>query len=187
MPGEDADDLRAARLLAGDALFAIRHDPADPFTVETPNAVVTVLGTTFGVAVGETETDVVLVSGAVALASKDEAAEAVRLAPGQRSRVVALDAPAAPAPADLDAALAWTGDLFIRAEPLGVVAGRLSAAFGVPVEVDAALAGEAVSVTRFERDAGVEVALEELALTLGARLEPRLEGGYRLSAEAPRR
>src|SRR5690606_36996209 len=91
-------DVREARLLAGNALFAIRHDPADPFTVETPNAVVTVLGTTFGVAVDEAATEVVLVQGAVALASKGEAEAAVELAPGQRSRVVALDAPAAPAP-----------------------------------------------------------------------------------------
>ncbi|HLT46241.1 MAG TPA: FecR domain-containing protein [Rubricoccaceae bacterium] len=174
-------DVREARLLAGNALFAIRHDPADPFTVETPNAVVTVLGTTFGVAVDEAATEVVLVQGAVALASKGEAEAAVELAPGQRSRVVALDAPAAPAPADLDAALGWTGDLFVRAEPLSAVAARLAEAFGVPVEVDAALAREMVSATRFEREAGIEAALHELALTLGARVEALPGGGYRIA------
>ena len=176
---EDAD-VREARLLAGSALFAIRHDPADPFTVETPNAVVTVLGTTFGVDVDAAATDVVLVQGAVALASKDAAAGSVELAPGQRSRVVALDAPAAPAAADLDAALGWTGDLFVRAEPLSAVAARLSEAFGVPVDVDPALAGEMVSATRFEREAGLAAVLEELALTLGARIEGQPGGGYRL-------
>jgi ferric-dicitrate binding protein FerR (iron transport regulator) len=174
---------REARLLAGRAFFDVRPDPAAPFTVETPNAVVTVLGTTFGVAVDAAATDVVLVSGAVALASKDEAAEAVELEPGQRSRVVALDAPSAPAPADLDAALDWTGDLFVRAEPLGAVAARLAAAFGVPVEVDPALAGETVSATRFEREAGLEAALQELALSLGARVEAGPGGGYRIVAQ----
>jgi ferric-dicitrate binding protein FerR (iron transport regulator) len=141
---------------------------------------VTVLGTTFGVDVDATATEVVLVSGAVALASKDAGVDAVQLAPGERSRVIALDAPSAPAPADLDAALGWTGDLFVRAEPLGAVAARLSAAFGVPVEVDPALAAETVSATRFEREAGAEAALAELALSLGARVEARPGGGYRL-------
>lgn len=185
---EDADG-REARLLAGNAFFAIRHDEAAPFTVETPNARVTVLGTTFGVAVDGAATDVVLVTGAVALGSRDAAADPVQLAPGERSRVVALDAPSAPAPADLDAALNWTGDVFIRAEPLGAVAGRLAAAFGVPVAVDPALAAETISATRFERDAGVEAALQELALSLGARVEAGLEGGYRIvaSGEAGRR
>jgi ferric-dicitrate binding protein FerR (iron transport regulator) len=179
----EAADLRAARLLAGRALFDVRHDPAAPFTVETPNAVVTVLGTTFGVAVNEATTDVVLVSGAVALASKGAGEADVALAPGQRSRVVALDAPTAPAPADLDAALDWTGDLFVRAEPLGAVAARLSATFGVRVEVDPALAGETVSATRFEREAGVEAALQELALSLGARVVALPAGGYRIAAQ----
>ena len=182
VPGADAEQLRHARLLAGNALFAIRHDPTDPFTVETPNAVVTVLGTTFGVTVGQAATDVVLVSGSVALASKDDAEAAVHLAPGQRSRVVALDAPEAPAPADLNAALGWTGDLFVREEPVGRLAASLAAAFRVPVEVDPTLVGETVSATRFEREVGLEAALEELALSLGARVEALPGGGYRLTA-----
>ena len=182
IPEDDADDLRRARLLAGQALFTVRHDPSDPFTVETPNAVVTVLGTTFGLEVGEAETDVVLVNGAVAFASKADADAAVTLAPGERSRVVALDAPSAPAPADLDASLDWTGDLFFRAEPVAVVAARLADAFGAEIAVDDALASEMVSVTRFERDAGLDAALDELAITLGARVE-REASGYRLVPE----
>ncbi len=176
---EDAD-VRRARLLAGQALFAVRHDAARPFTVETPNATVTVLGTTFNVAVDDAATDVVLVEGTVALASRGGDAEAVRLAPGQRSRVVALDAPTAPAPADVNAALAWTGDLFLRDEPMGRVAERLAATFGAPVEVDAALADQPVSATRFAREDGLEDALAQLALALGAEVQPLPDGGFRL-------
>src|SRR5690606_41193155 len=69
---------------------------------------------TFGVDVKGPATNVVLVQGAVALASKDEARGAVRLEPGQRSRVVALDAPEAPVPADLDRSEEHTSELQSR-------------------------------------------------------------------------
>lgn len=176
---EDAG-IRHARVVAGDALFTIRHDEADPFTVETPNATVTVLGTTFGVEVGEASTEVVLVDGVVTLASRGADEAPVRLAPGQRSQVLALDAPSEPVAADVDAALDWTGSLFLRDEPMARVAERLSDAFGVPVEVDAVLGQQLISATRFARDDGLEAALAELALALDATVEPLPDGGFRL-------
>ena len=182
IPETDGADLRQARLRAGQALFTVRHDPADPFTVETPNALVTVLGTTFGLDVTEVETNVVLVNGAVALASRGDAAPAVRLEPGQRSRVLALDAPSEPVRADLEAALAWTGNVFVPSESLARMALRLSEAFEVDIAVDPALAEEELSATHFEREAGARAALDELALALGARVVERPDGGFRIEA-----
>ena len=183
VPEAGADNPRRARLLAGRALFDVAHDADVPFVVETHNAAVTVLGTTFNVAVTDIATDVVLVQGAVTLAPLTQPEVAVRLAPGQASRVLARDAPAVPAPADLDAALAWTGRLFVQEEPLGQLAARLQARFGVPVEVAPALAEEAVSGV-FEAEDGVEDVLRTLALTLDARLVRLPGGGFRLEAGA---
>ncbi len=150
VPGAGAD-LRQARLRHGQALFRVVHDPSAPFTVETPNAEITVLGTTFAVDAQQTgalaTTHVVLVEGAVTLAPRAAPEAAVRLAPGETSRIRNLDEPAAPTPADVAAALAWTGDVTARDEPARSVAARIGERFGALLEVAPALAGERVSGT----------------------------------------
>ena len=178
---EEGNSFRQARLMGGRALFYIRRDEANPFTIETPNATVTVLGTTFGVAVTAIETEVVLASGIVELASHADPEVTVRLEPGERSRVLSLDLPTEPTSADINAELSWTGDLFIRAESMASVAEQLSRVFDMEVEVDATLAGELVSSTSFEREAGLEAALQELALSLGAQVLQLEGGGFRIA------
>ena len=180
---------RQARLDRGQALFRIVHDPSDPFTVQTPNADVTVLGTTFTVDTkqigGLAETGVVLVEGAVTLAPRATPDAAVRLAPGQQSRLVNLDAPDAPSRADLAVALAWTGDVSARDETAAAVARRIGERFGVAVTVDPALADEHVSGT-FGGPDGARDALTKLALTLGTTVhaDTAADGraAYRLGA-----
>ena len=174
---------REARLRQGQALFRIEHDPSAPFEVQTANADITVLGTVFGVDADAVQTEVVLVSGRVRLAPRERDDAAVELAPGQRSRVLAADAPSAPAPADLGAALAWAGfesDVSAQGEPLAAVAARLAERFEVAVTVDAALAAEPVSGT-FPGADGAEAALSMLAQTLGAELSGDAEAGFRIA------
>lgn len=174
---------REARLRQGQALFRIDHDPAHPFRLQTTNADITVLGTVFGVDVDAVQTDVVLVSGRVRLAPREQDDAAVELAPGQQSRVLAADAPSAPAPADLGAALAWAGfqsDLTVQGEPLTVVAARLAERFDVTVDVDSALAGEPVSGT-FSGADGPQAALSMLARTLDATLSGDAASGFRIA------
>ena len=101
--------------------------------------------------------------------------------PGERSRVLSLDPPTEPTSADVNAELSWTGDLFIRAESMADVAEQLSEVFDTPVEVDATLAQEMVSETRFEREAGLQAALRELAMSLGAQLVALEGGGFRIA------
>ena len=180
MVAEAGSERREARLMSGQALFDIRLDETNPFVVETPNATVTVLGTSFGMHVTQVQTDVVLVSGSVAFASHADRSNEVTLEPGQQSSVVALEMPSQPQLADVNVSLNWTGDLFIRAEPLSAIAQRLSDAFDTPVEVALALASEMVSSTRVETEAGLESALRELALALGAEVVPVEGGGYRV-------
>lgn len=177
----DEGNFRQARLMAGNALFDIQRVETNPFVIETPNASVTVLGTTFGVDVTDIETEVVLASGIVELASHADRDAPVRLEPGQRSSVLSLDPPSQPVSADVNAALGWTGDLFIRAESMAVIAAQLSDAFNTTVEVAPELAGEMVSGTRFEREAGLESALQELAMSLDARVTVLEGSGFRIT------
>ncbi len=184
IPGAGVDP-RQARLEHGSALFRVAHDPEAPFTVETPNAEVTVLGTTFRVTAEQrgqvAETDVVLVEGAVTLAPRARPDAAVRLTPGTGSRVVNLDAPSAPADADVAAALAIVPDVDVRDERADEVARRLAERYGVAVTVDAALAGERVSGTFAD---GAPDAVAKLALALGARVERTTSDGrdaYRIA------
>ena len=187
IPEAGAEDGRQARLLGGQALFRVVRNESSPFEVTTPNAEVTVLGTTFSVAATDVQTEVVLVSGAVALAPAAQPSLAVRLAPGERASVLALDAPSAPERADVDAALAWVPTLSVvaRGETAGAVAAELSRQSGATVTVDPALAGEEVSGP-FGSD-GLRDAAEALARALsGAGLDARVEaadGGFRIVPE----
>jgi transmembrane sensor len=181
MPGDGVADARQARLLGGRALFRITRNPTDPFEVTTPNAEVTVLGTTFTVEASDVQTDVVLVSGVVSLAPRATPAAAVRLAPGQRSRVLALDAPSAPEAADLRT-LDWTGTVIVRDSiRVGDLVARLAGQFDVPVAVDAALRDEWVSRAEYGAN-GLRDALDNVARAFSARVETD-GAGFRLTAE----
>ena len=176
-------DPRQARLMAGTVLFDIVRDPEAPFEVQTPNAEVTVLGTTFSVEVTEIQqkdaTRVVLASGKVQLAPRAKPAEAVTLSPGEEAAVVRFDAPEAPRLTDVAADLAWTGTLYARELSAAEVARRIAQVTGARVIVDAELAGEPVSGT-FHTDRGAEPALRTLTLALDADLL-RTADGFRLA------
>ena len=174
-----ADAARQARLLGGKALFRIERDPAAPFELTTPNAEVAVLGTTFSVEATDVETEVVLVHGAVTLAPRATPEAAVRLAPGQRSRVLALDAPTAPEPVDV-AVIDWTDALFVAdGATAGEIVRRLAARFGATVTIDPGLAAEPMSRVEYGAD-GLEDALDKLALALGADVLGEGDG-YRIA------
>lgn len=164
--------------LAGEAVFAVV--PGEMFVVETPTALTTVLGTTFSVRADPRETEVVLASGVVALAPRAGPAEAVRLEPGQRARVLAGQPPSAPTSADVTEALEWTGLWYLQAEPLDEIADRLSAHYGVRIEVPAVLARERITGT-FEQAAPAEQTLQTLATALGVRVEGDAASGFRFT------
>lgn len=173
----DAEGFSRQVRLTGKAFFEVAEAPR-PFTVETETALTTVLGTRFSVEAGPAATEVVLATGKVALSPKAAPADVVVLAPGQRSRVARGAAASSPENVDLSTALAWTGDLYFHATPLRDIAARLSRRFGVPVQVDAALAGEPVTGT-FRQEQRLEAILQVLATSVSARVEGDA-AGYRL-------
>ncbi|OZC01758.1 FecR family protein [Rubricoccus marinus] len=184
IPREGAEiSPRQARLLAGTALFDITRDPSAPFEVQTPNADIAVLGTTFSVAVEplaqSSATAVVLASGSVRVAPRAQAEKAVTLAPGETTRILALDAPAPPSLTDVASDLEWTGTIYARELSAAEVVRRIAQATGADISVDADLAGEPVSGT-FHTSEGALSTLNTLALALDADVLRTAEG-FRLA------
>ena len=177
---ENENDGQRLVRLTGEALFEVVPN-GETFVVETPTALTTVLGTTFGVQASDIETEVVLASGAVELAPRLAPETAVRLEPGQRSRVVGGQAPETPIRTDVAATLAWTGTWYFQATPLDAIAERLAAHYDVDIVVDDAIAADRVTGP-FSSEVPVEETLRTLALALDARVEGTTATGFRLRA-----
>lgn len=149
-----------------------------PFVVQTPEAVITVLGTRFGVRSAAGQTEVVLVEGRVALRGRERTEMPVILTPGQRSRVMAGQAPEPPVTVQVSKALLWTGLHIFDGMSMREIASYLSGFYGVTIHVDPSLAAEPI-VGTFTQDQPLPEILQALAATLEARLEQMPEG-YRL-------
>jgi transmembrane sensor len=107
---------RDIELQDGEALFQVAHDPAHPFRVHTPDAVIEAKGTQFDVRVRNGKTVVVLIEGHVEVTPPRQkyggtavsTPTAIELDPGEAVTVVAnASAALQPRHADVDAAMAW--------------------------------------------------------------------------------
>lgn len=76
------ENPRAARLEAGQALFTIHHDAADPFVLTAAGAQLVDAGTVFDVRLAGETLDVAVAEGAVVVNPKRDA---IRLDPGERA------------------------------------------------------------------------------------------------------
>ncbi len=152
--------------LTGSAFMDVIRDDA-LFTVSTPEAVISVLGTRFGVQAAGGVTEVVLESGRVVVASQIDPRENQELRPGEMSRVVAGEPPTKPVSTEIAQALGWTGFMFFRGTPLGEAVEILSTRYGVQVNVHPDLAKEPVTGS-FSPEESLEHILNALAITLDA-------------------
>lgn len=171
---------RAVTLEGGRAFFEVAP-AADPFVVETPTARTTVLGTSFGVQVDEAETQVVLAAGQVEVASRRAPEQAVRLAPGQASRITEDEGPTEPTAVNVMDALAWTGLFVFRDTPMDEIAERLGEHYETTIIVEAALRDEAITGT-FDQDQPLSDILQTIAATLDAQVVS-MDDGYRIEAD----
>lgn len=168
--------------LEGKAFFDV--SPGDlQFQVRTENAVTSVYGTSFGISSNASLsiTEVVLVSGSIALASLDEGIESVRLSPGQFSRVVGSQAPSTPQNVDLNQALRWANLFIFKDTKLSEAADRLATSFETTIVVDPVVAHKTVTGT-FAREQGLREILETVASALDIQFTEDPETGeFRLS------
>ena len=154
---------------SGNAFFDVVHSE-NPFTVATRGALITVLGTRFGVRASVEKTEVVLERGRVALASEDMPEDPVILVPGQMSSVSQGGQPRAPVAVNLTHALEWTGYLFFEATPVKEVVRVLEDRYKVEIVVHEGLLREQISGS-FEPSDSVARILSVLATALDAVLE----------------
>jgi len=116
------EDRRGLRLVRGQALFEVAHNPDRPFVVEARDQRVTALGTAFDVRVAGRETRVTLIEGTVAVERRvADAVEHRRLTAGE-ALVAAPREPSVVETADLREATSWrTGQIIFHDDPLGEV------------------------------------------------------------------
>lgn len=69
----DRDDPRFVRLASGEAMFVVRHDPSDPFTVEVGDHQIVDVGTEFNVREDRDSIEVAVSHGAVRLNPRSNA------------------------------------------------------------------------------------------------------------------
>jgi transmembrane sensor len=164
--------------LRGRAFFDVSHGDA-PFSVFSESAIVSVLGTRFGVDASPSSTEVTLVEGRVAVSSAHDRTRMVVLEPGQQTRVDGGAAPREAVTVDLFRALDWTDLLVFRATAMSQVAELLEDAFGVRIFVHRSLADERVTGT-FEESSSARDIINALAATLDARVEVGVDGDFRI-------
>lgn len=160
--------------LTGEAFFDVR--PGDvPFVVETHNARVEVLGTSFNVRSWDEQTTVALVEGRVALSAPGRnaidmrAGDALRVAPG-------LAAPV-PLEADVARASAWrSGSLAFQGMPLRAVLAEVERRYAVTFTPETGTPlGANVSAFYAQRPALDEL-LGDLGAAAGVRFTPSADG-----------
>lgn len=171
--------------LDGEAYFDVAEGERT-FRVETFNATVSVLGTSFNVrAVRDgrrPSTSVVLESGIVQL----EAGEAVVLRPGEMSDVDRDGVPRAPKRAPLEAFTAWrSGGFAMIDKPLYAVMEELERRFGVEISLQEADPGRDTISVHLPRAASAESVLADVCAAVGCRYDPR-PGGFVVQTSAPR-
>ncbi len=172
-----ADQRPQAFRLSGDAFFEVASSSV-PLKVETPAAIVSVVGTSFGVRSRSERTDVVVASGRVSVAGESAGQTPIILSAGETCFVRAGEHPSAPETVDLADALAWADLLIFRGTTVAEIAVKLSDRFGVRLSAAPELQTKEITGT-FDARRDVREILDVLSLTLGAEVQ-RSADGFRL-------
>ena len=172
-PGRFEHDRRVVSL-EGEAFFDVEAGDV-PFAVETFNATITVVGTSFNVRAWAGEeaahTAVAVAAGRVRVEGAD-AGTAVVLDPGQRTEVRLNEgAPSSPEPEKLEQTASWRHRGFVMTDrPVSVVLDEIRRRYDVEVRVeDESVLQNSISIY-VPTDAEVETLLQDVAQYLGAEI-----------------
>jgi transmembrane sensor len=170
--------------LEGEAFFSVVEGDR-PFHVETPNARVEVLGTTFNVRArtrGDTpETDVTVASGRVRVApgaAEREVASVVLETAGQTSRVTGPDGtPTVPRTINLKYVQAWRhGGFGVMGASLPTILRELERRFDTSLRLGVPTAGTDTLSLHYARDARLEEILRDICLLQNLRYQKTSQG-----------
>jgi transmembrane sensor len=139
----DRGDPRFASLVEGEALFHVRHDEANPFTLHVGDNRVRDAGTVFNVVKAASGIRVAVSEGKI-LYNPDT--EKVSLSAGQALVDPAVGSDVRVTTVPTDAVGAWQRGKFVyTGEPLSQVAADLERSLGIRIAVDPAIANRPVS------------------------------------------
>ena len=171
--------------LEGEAFFAVVHDTARPFMVETFNAQVEVLGTQFDVrarqASWEDETRVVLASGRIRVTARQDPDHPVMLAEaGQIARI----GPEASSPDSsqvqpvvMERLLVWRQEGFsVVDKPLAFIIAEVERRFAVSIDVEAGVVLTDSLNLFYPRGAAAEQIIHDICLAQGYRYRQTSSG-----------
>jgi|CXWL01.1.fsa_nt_gi transmembrane sensor len=174
----DRKDDRYARLESGEAAFTIRHDAANPFTLEAGDSELVDVGTLFNVRKDAQGLEVAVGEGAVRYNPDDEA---VLIAAGSQLILPANAAKPVVSATEPESVGSWrTGRLSYRDASIARIALDLSRAFGAPVSVDPKLSSRRFSGT-IQIDRVQAVTMRKVQDLLGVKATPS-RNGWRLTA-----
>lgn len=157
--------------LSGEAFFDVRRDEAHPFVITTDNAAIKVLGTSFLVNTSSGKDEVIVVTGRVSVASKNNSQKKVEITAGQRA-LLQRDEFEQTAVTDSNF-IAWnTGRIEFQNTPLEKALEDLSDYYEVPIELDShnIAPGSNAVTARFDQ-LTLEQALGEIALFTGLSMK----------------
>ena len=165
---EDLDTLRMVRL-AGQAFFEVEPD-GRPFVIQTENAKIRVVGTSFDVRARDQQTRVVVAEGRVSFNNlKDSSETAILLTAGQLSAVKETWLPSKPIAVLSHLVAAWRKHkLVFEAAPLREIIQELERVYDVKIMLaDNALSD--LTITGIFEQQPVEDILNDLCLTLNLK------------------
>jgi len=177
LPWTDADARRVT--LEGEAFFSVT-DRERPFSVETPNARVDVLGTTFSVQAAAEETQVALASGRVRIRSTsgtDPDRSVALTESGEMSRVVGATPPTPPQTIDLRYVQAWRqGGFAISDAALPDVLRALERRFGATLQLGVPVADTDTMTLHYASDVQLEPVLRDICVIQGLQYRETSQG-----------
>ena len=179
-------DRRVVKLVSGEALFEVVHDPKRPFDVQAGIASVRAVGTQFDIDRRPDRTVVTVVEGRVAmLDSKGPDSRFPVLSLGDRVIVHSDAESILEHGADVSAATAWTrGQLVVRGRPLGEVAEEFNRYNVGRIDIRSpALRAEAITASFQSNDPGSFIAF--LETIPGVRVADDGKGGHIVTLDTP--
>lgn len=173
--------------LKGEAYFDVVESTV-PFTVQTFNAEVRVLGTTFNVKAWESgwrpESQVTLTSGSVRLSALQSPEKTMVMTPGQTVTVQSVTEDFVMAETEnMDHLLAWrTGELVFKDQALVSVLEEVERRFGINVVLSANQLTEKEVTFAYRQATSAESVIEDLCHALDLQYRP-ISNGYELFEE----
>lgn len=187
-----ADDVRRIRLVRGEAIFTVAHDPSRPFEVIASGGVVRALGTAFSVRLDGDHVSVAVTRGTVEVVSQE-----ARATPSGRgllqagdvttfvSRESQIDVEHVPEP-EMQRRLAWqAGYLVFNGEALSEVVEEVNRYSPTPLRI-ASPQLETLTVGGRFKVGDLDAVLDVLRTSFGIEASTSPDGSIRLQVAQPR-